>query len=36
MADLGDLMEDFGRNVEKLTVPDHETKKAMTAAGAKV
>lgn len=36
MADLGDLMEDFGRNVEKMTVPDHATKKAMTAAGAKI
>lgn len=36
MADLSDLMEEFGRNAEKLSIPDHATKKAMTAAGAKV
>lgn len=36
MADLDQLMENFGRNVEKLAVPDQVTRKAMTAAGAKV
>lgn len=36
MTDLAGLMEDFGRRTEKLTVPDLATKKAMTAAGAKV
>lgn len=35
MADFAGLMEEFGRNTEKMVVPDHAKKKAMTAAGAK-
>lgn len=36
MADLGDMMQTFARNAEKLAVPDQATRKAMTAAGAEV
>lgn len=36
MADFANLMEEFGRNTEKMVVPDQAKKKAMTAAGAKV
>lgn len=36
MADLGQLMEEFGRNTEKIVIPSLEKKKAMTAAGASV
>lgn len=36
MDDLGKMLETFGRNAEKFAIPDHATKKAMTAAGAKV
>lgn len=36
MANLADLMENFGRNAEKMIVPNHNKRKAMTAAGAKV
>lgn len=36
MADLDKLMENFGRSVEKMAVPDQSTRKAMTAAGAEV
>lgn len=36
MADFGQLLEDFGRNTEKMIVPDRAKQKAMTAAGAKV
>lgn len=36
MADFANLMEEFGRNTEKMIVPDQAKRKAMTAAGAKV
>lgn len=36
MDDLSQMLETFGRNAEKFAIPDHATKKAMTAAGAKV
>lgn len=36
MDDLGKMLEVFGKNAEKFVIPDHATKKAMTAAGAKV
>lgn len=36
MADFGQLLEDFGRNTEKMIVPDQAKRKAMTAAGAEV
>lgn len=36
MADLGRMMEDYGRRAEKLIVPDQAKRQAMTTAGAKV
>lgn len=36
MASLDNLMQVFAKNAEKFTIPDLATKKAMTAAGAKV
>lgn len=36
MPSLDKLMEDFGRNTEKMVVPDLAKRKAMTAAGAAV
>lgn len=36
MADLGRLLEDFGRSTEKRIIPNQTERKAMTAAGAKV
>lgn len=36
MADFANLMEEFGRNTEKMVVPDQAKRKAMTAAGASV
>lgn len=36
MADFANLLENFGRNAEKMIVPDQAKRKAMTAAGAKV
>nr|WP_233672527.1 HK97 gp10 family phage protein [Limosilactobacillus reuteri] len=34
--DFAASLEEFGRKAEKIAVPDHETKKKMTAAGAEV
>ena len=34
MASLDEMLETFGRNAEKFIIPDQETKKAMTKAGA--
>lgn len=36
MADFANLLETFGRNTEKMVVPDQAKRKAMTAAGATV
>lgn len=36
MADFAKLLEDFGRNTEKMVVPNQAKRKAMTAAGAAV
>lgn len=36
MADFGNLLEEFGRNTERMIIPDKTTKQKMTAAGAKV
>lgn len=36
MADFANLLENFGRNAEKMIVPDQAKRKAMTAAGAEV
>lgn len=36
MPDFADLMETFGRNTEKMVVPNQAKRKAMTAAGASV
>lgn len=36
MADFAGLMEEFGRNAEKMVVPDLAKRKAMTKAGAEV
>ena len=36
MVNLDQLIEDFGRNAEKMIVPDQAKRKAMTAAGAGV
>ena len=33
MDDLGKMLEVFGKNAEKFAIPDHATRKAMTAAG---
>lgn len=36
MTDFANLMENFGRNTEKMIIPDQAKRKAMTAAGATV
>lgn len=36
MTDFAGLLEDFGRNAEKMIVPSQAKRKAMTAAGATV
>ena len=36
MTDFAGLLEDFGRNTEKMIVPSQAKRKAMTAAGATV
>ena len=36
MDDLGKMLEVFGKNTEKFVIPDHVTRKSMTAAGAEV
>lgn len=36
MADFAGLIENFGRNTEKMIVPSQAKRKAMTAAGATV
>lgn len=36
MTDFAGLMENFGKNAEKMVVPNYATRKAMTAAGAEV
>ena len=36
MTDFAGLLENFGRNTEKMIVPSQAKRKAMTAAGATV
>lgn len=36
MTDFANLMENFGRNTEKMIVPNQAKRKAMTAAGASI